>query len=94
MATAEDHQEHEKHGEPVEVKLTITDDQGNSTTSEKEIPSGPTEVTALKQELGVPETESLFLVREGKKPKLLADHEKHNVKEGDHFEVVGKGGAS
>ena len=88
----------EQHGGPqhelVAVTLTITDEAGNSTITEKEILEGPTPVPQLKQELGVPETESLFLIREGKRPKLLADHEKHNVKQGDHYEVVSKGGAS
>lgn len=80
--------------ELVDVILTITDEDGNSTTTHKEIPEGPTRVPELKEELGVPETESLFLIRDGKRPKLLADHEEHNVKEGDHYEVVSKGGAS
>lgn len=91
-AVAEQHGGHQH--EPVDVTLTITDADGNSTTTEKEIPDGPTPVRELKEELGVPETESLFLIREGKRPKLLADHEEHNVKAGDHYDVVSKGGAS
>lgn len=91
-AVAKQHEGHEH--ELVDVTLTITDEEGNSTTTEKEIPEGSTPVPTLKAELGVPETESLFLLREGKPRKLLADHERHNVEEGDHFEVVGKGGAS
>ena len=84
----------EKHRKLVEVTLTVTDDDGNTTTTEKEIPAGSTPVPALKQELGVPAADSLFLVREGKKPKLFADHESHDVKAGDHYDAVGKGGAS
>ncbi len=84
----------EKHHQPVAVTLTITDPDGNTTTEEKTIPDGPTPVPTLKQELGVPETESLFLVRDGKRDKLLVDHEEHNVMAGDHYEVVGKGGVS
>jgi hypothetical protein len=82
------------HDEPVEVTLTVTDDDGNTTTTEKEIPEGPTPVPTLKQELGVPDADSLFLLKDGKKPKPLVDHESHNVKAGDHFDAVGKGGAS
>jgi hypothetical protein len=83
----------EKHTKLVQVTVTITDASGTTTTQEKEIPSGPTDVPVLKMELGVAEADSLFFVRE-KKKQLLADHEQHNVKEGDHFEVVSKGGVS
>jgi hypothetical protein len=90
MAEPEQH----AHAETVEVTLSITDEQGNTTTTEREIPAGPTPVPTLKDELGIPETESLFLARKDKPKKLLADHAQHNVKQGDHYEVVGKGGAS
>jgi hypothetical protein len=83
----------EQHHELVAVTIAITDTNGNTVTTTKEIPKGPTEVTALKQELGVAEADSLFIVKEGKR-KLLADHTKHNVKDDDHYEVVGKGGVS
>jgi hypothetical protein len=83
----------EKHDRPVEVTITITDADGNTTTEEKTIPDGPTSVPTLKQELGVADADSLFIVKDGKK-KLLPDHEKHNVKAGDHYEVVSKGGVS
>lgn len=82
-----------KHGELVEVTITITDPDGGSTTAEKAIPNGHTPVPTLKQELGVAVADSLFIVKDGKK-KLLPDHEEHNVKAGDHYEVVGKGGVS
>lgn len=91
-AVAEQHGGHQH--DLVGVTLTITDEDGNPTTIEKEIHEGPTPVPELKAELGVPETESLFLIRDGKRPKLLADHEDHNVKAGDHYDVVSKGGAS
>lgn len=95
MTELEQHPTEEKpHPELVEVTLTITDEQGDTTTQTKEIPVGPTPVTTLKQELGVPDTETLFLLREGHKPKVLADHETHDVKAGDHYEVISKGGAS
>ena len=82
------------HDQLVEVTLTITDDSGNTTTTEKEIPEGETPVPTLKQELGVAETDSLFLLKKNGKRELLADHKHHNVKAGDRFEVVGKGGVS
>jgi hypothetical protein len=88
MQVAEDR----KH-EAVTVTVTIDDPEGGSTNEDISIPSGSTPVTTLKQELGVPAEESLFLVREGKR-QLLADHEHHNVKAGDHYEYVGKGGVS
>lgn len=93
MATAAKPQEQDRHDKLVTVTLTITDDQGNTTTIEREIAEGPTPVPTLKEELGVSAADSLFIVKHGK-PKMLADHEKHNVKEGDHFEVVSKGGVS
>lgn len=83
----------EKPTEQVTVTITIDDPEGGSTTEDRSIPSGSTPVSTLKQELGVPAEESLFLVRDGKR-KLLADHEHHNVRAGDHFEYVGKGGVS
>ena len=86
MATAEKHQ-------LVTVTVTITDADGNTTTKELSIPGRPTDVPALKHELGIADEDSLWFVKAGKK-KLLADHEKHNVKEHDHFEVVSKGGVS
>lgn len=82
-----------KPTEQVTVTITIDDPEGGPTIEERSIPSGPTPVPTLKEELGVPAEESLFLVRHGKR-KLLADHEHHNVKAGDHFEYVGKGGVS
>ena len=86
MATAEKHT-------LVTITITITDADGNTTTKENSIPGGPTEVPTLKRELGVAEVDSLWFVKDGKK-KLLADHEKHSVKENDHFEVISKGGVS
>jgi hypothetical protein len=83
----------EKHHELVEVTITITDAQGNTSTHTKEIPEGSTDVITLKQQLGVAAADSLFVVKDGKR-KLLADHTKHNVKEDEHFEVIGKGGVS
>lgn len=78
----------------VTVTLGITDDQGNSQTVEKTIDAGPTKVTLLKAELGVPEDSSLWAIgRDGRK-RVLADHETYDVREGDHFEALVKGGVS
>ena len=77
----------------VEVTITITDADANTKTEQKTIPEGPTPVPTLKQELGVDAADSLFIVK-NKKRKLLADHEKHNVKARDHYEVISKGGVS
>jgi hypothetical protein len=93
MATEQETATAGEHGEHVEVTTTITDPDGGSTTAEKTIPGGPTPVPTVKQELGVAEADSLFIAKDGKK-KLLPDHEEHNVKAGDHYEVVGKGGVS
>lgn len=78
----------------VTVALTITDDQGNSHTDEKEIEGGPTKVAELKEELGVPSASSLWFKPKNGKAKQLADHEKHNVKEGDRYEAIVRGGVS
>jgi hypothetical protein len=55
---------------------------------------GPTKVPELKAELGVPQPASLWLVRPGGKPIQLVDHATHDVKAGDRFETVVKGGVS
>jgi hypothetical protein len=78
----------------VTVTLGITDEQGNTQTVEKVLDAGPTQVTRLKAELGVPEDSSLWVIgREGRK-RVLADHETYDVRAGDHFEALVKGGVS
>ncbi len=78
----------------VSVTLVVTDPDGGTQTLEMTIPPGPTKVPDLKAELGVPVEASLWLVRSGDKPKQLVDHASHNVKAGDRFETVVKGGVS
>ncbi len=78
----------------VTVTLGITTDDGQSQTVEKQIASGPTKVTKLKRELGVPEDSSLWVIAKKGEKKLLADHETHDVKAGDHYEALVKGGVS
>ncbi len=48
----------------------------------------------LKTELGVPEDASLWVIRKDGKKKPLANHEKHDVKEGDRYQTVIPGGVS
>ncbi len=76
------------------VTLTLTDENGNSQTESKTIPGGPTKVTDLKAELGVPAESALWVIQKSGKKKQLGDHETHNVKEGDHYEAIVKGGVS
>lgn len=85
---------HGKHPAPVAVTLIVDDPEGETETHEETIPSGPTKVPELKAELGVPPEASLWLVRQHGKPKQLVDHESHDVKAGDRFETVVKGGIS
>lgn len=78
----------------VEVTITITDTEGNTRTETKSIPAGPTKVVELKVELGVPEEDTLWVItREGKKHQL-GDHEVHDVREGDRYEALPRGGVS
>jgi hypothetical protein len=89
-ATASQHH----HQDTVAVTLAVTDPDGGTQTLEKTIPAGPTNVLALKAELGVPPESSLWVVRHGEKPKQLVDHASHNVKAGDRYETIVKGGVS
>jgi hypothetical protein len=78
----------------VAVTLTVTDEKGDSEVKEETIPSGPTKVPDLKSELGVPAASSLWVVRPSGMPTQLVDHASHNVKAGDKYETVVKGGVS
>lgn len=84
----------EKKQEIVTVTLGITTDDGQTQTETLSIPGGPTKVPMLKQELGVPADSSLWVVEKNGKKKVLADHETHDVKDGDHYEALVKGGVS
>ena len=78
----------------VEVTLEITTEEGETQIVAKTIESGSTEVAVLKTELGVPEDASLWVIRKDGKKKPLANHEKHDVKEGDRYQTVIPGGVS
>lgn len=78
----------------VRVTLGVTTDDGQTQVVEKQIESGPTKVSTLKDELGVPQDSSLWVLAKNGKKKPLGDHETHDVKAGDHFEALVKGGVS
>lgn len=81
--------------ELVEVTVGVTDEQsGEMQTKTLEIASGPTKVPELKNELGIEDVKALWVVEKNGKKKALSDHETHNVKEGDHYEAIVKGGVS
>jgi hypothetical protein len=84
----------EAHRHLVEVTLEITTEDGETQSVTKTIESGSTEVAVLKTELGVPEDASLWVIRKDGKKKPLANHEKHDVKEGDRYQTVIPGGVS
>lgn len=62
-------------------------------TEPREVPAGPTVVSALKTLFGVPETDSLFVKEHGKR-RLLGDQEVIDVQSGLHFEAFPGGGVS
>ena len=82
-----------KHDQ-VTVVLMLSDEQGNSQEQSFTLDSGPIKVSGLKALLGVPAESSLWVIQKNGKRKQLADHQNHNVKEGDRFEALVKGGIS
>lgn len=87
--------EAEARAKLVEVTLVVDDEQtGESKSEMKEVPKGETAVTTLKEELGVPAELALWVIRKDGKRKQLADHQSHEVKAGDTFMVITRGGVS
>jgi hypothetical protein len=85
----------EKKSNLVTVTEGLTnEDTGATETRMLEIEGGPTEVPTLKAELGIQAADALWVIAKNGKKKALADHETHNVKEGDHYEALVKGGVS
>lgn len=82
------------HKTDVHVSLTVTDENGATQVEDKTIDGGPTPVPELKSELGVPAESALWVVQKNGKKKQLADHQTHNVKEGDRYEALVRGGVS
>ncbi len=78
----------------VEVSLEVTDEEGNTQTTTLTIPSGETPVERLKRELGLEETDPLWVIRKDGKRKPLGDHEHHDVRAGDRYQAIVKGGVS
>ena len=78
----------------VTITLTLTGDNGESVTETKTVQGGPTDVVELKDKLGIASDSALWVVQRNGKKKQLADHEKHNVKDGDHYEALVRGGVS
>lgn len=78
----------------VSVTLTLTDPDGNTQTETKALPGGATDVTTLKAELGVPAESALWVIEKSGKKRQLGDHERDNVKQGDRFEALVRGGIS
>src|SRR4051812_23163539 len=86
--------DHPDHSETVTITLVVDDTEGGTQTLEITRASGPTKVPDLRAALAVPAESSLWLVRPNDKPKQLVDHATHNVKAGDRFETIVKGGVS
>ena len=78
----------------VEVYLELSDQEGNEETRTFELPRGKTEVIVLKQELGLEEKSPLWVIKKDGKRKPLGNHEEHEVKEGDRYRAIVKGGVS
>lgn len=75
-----------------ETTAHVTLGKGKDTAA-KTITAGPTPVATVKIELGVPETDVLYL-RHGNDRRVLGDEETIDVKDGMHFEAVEGGGVS
>lgn len=59
----------------------------------REVAAGPTQVSILKQELGVDPAQTLFMKEHGKRVPL-ADDRVIDVRSGMHFEALGGGSVS
>jgi hypothetical protein len=83
----------------VEVELTTIDpESGEQADEEREVEKGKTEVSLLKQELGIPAELALWVITKrggghGDRTRL-ADHDTYNVHKDDHFVVLRPGGVS
>ena len=84
----------EKAKKLVAVTLTSVGEDGSSINEEKEIPKGETEVLVIKAELGIAPELALWLIGKKERKHQLADHQSHDVKKGDHFQVIVPGGVS
>lgn len=81
-------------GHLVEVFLETTDQDGATRVETLSIERGPTKVEVLMSELGVADALSLWVIKKDGRPKPLAPHETHDVKEGDRYQALVPGGVS
>jgi hypothetical protein len=75
------------------VVLVVDEGGEESKPVDKEAPTGPTQVSVLKAELGVPEAAILWLI-EGQKRTPLDNSETIDIQSGLHFEAIEGGGIS
>jgi hypothetical protein len=86
---------HEDHTRQVTVFVNLLDEEsGDSREVDKQVESGETKVTRIKEELGVAEASALWVQKSDGRSDPLADHVSYDVREGDHFEVIFRGGVS
>jgi hypothetical protein len=79
----------------VEVTIEVTDEEnGETQTTTHQIPRGETPVPTLETELGITEVEQLWVIQKDGTRKPLASHEKTDVRAGDRYQAVVKGGIS
>lgn len=79
----------------VTVFVTVVDEATNeSHEQDQQIESGASKVEVIKEELGVPAASALWVLGGDGRSHQLADHRDHDVREGDHFEVIVRGGIS
>jgi hypothetical protein len=85
--------ETQKKTDTAQVILVVDEDGVESKPVEKEVSAGPTLISTLKAELGVPEAAILWLI-EGQKRTPFDNSETIDVRSGMHFEAIEGGGIS
>jgi hypothetical protein len=86
---------HEDHRHEVTVFVTVLNDEtGESHEEDNQVESGETKVVRIKAELGVLEASALWVQKGDGRSHQLADHVTYDVREGDHFDVIVRGGVS
>jgi hypothetical protein len=91
MADGEMHEDRHE----VTVFVTVVDDATNeSHEQDRQIESGATKVELIKEELGVPAASALWVLGGDGRSHQLADHSDYDVREGDRFDVIVRGGVS
>jgi|SRR5712691_9591399 len=85
--------ETDKKTDTAHVILVVDEDGDESKPVEKEVSAGPTLISTLKTELGVPEVAILWLI-EGQTRTQFDNSETLEVRSGMHFEAIEGGGIS